>query len=205
MALANVNITDTFDVWRVRTNQIIVQLDQNDRSVNAAFNTVNSYSALISSSYDKANSANYFAYLVNANTVAAFNAANTALSGGGANTAYDQANTAYDQANAAFAAANVAIANVNYVNVYAQFANTVAIAAFTKANSGGGGGSYYIGNNGRVGDAANGKNDIFRVNNNFISSNLYFSDGENGSATGPLTVNTGCLIQINTGARVVII
>lgn len=198
MALANVNITDTFDVWRVRTNQIIVQLDQNDRSVNAAFNTVNSYSALISSSYDKANSANYFAYLVNANTVAAFNAANTALSGGGAN-------VAFDRANAAFAAANVAIANVNYVNVYAQFANTVAIAAFTKANSGGGGGSYYIGNNGRVGDAANGKNDIFRVNNNFISSNLYFSDGENGSATGPLTVNTGCLIQINTGARVVII
>ena len=55
------------------------------------------------------------------------------------------------------------------------------------------------------GDAANGKNDIFRVNNNFISANLYFSDGENGSATGPLTVNTGYLVQINTGARVVII
>jgi len=191
MALANVNITDTFDVWRVRTNQIIVQLDQNDQAVNSAYNTVNTYSTSIAASFAKANSANYFAYLVNANTVAAFDAANTALSGGGANTAFDRA--------------NVAIANVNYVNAYAQFVNTIAIAAFTKANSGGGGGSYFVGNNGRVGDAANGKNDIFRVNNNFISANLYFSDGENGSATGPLTVNTGYLVQINTGARVVII
>ena len=189
MALANVNITDTFDVWRVRTNQIIVALDQSLDSSNQAFIAANAATAAVATAFNKANSANYFAYLVDANTTAAFAAANVALAGGGANTAFDRA--------------NVAIANVNYVNVYAQFANTVAIAAFAKANNAGGG--YYIGNNGRVGDAANGKNDIFRVNNNYINTDLYFSDGENGSATGPLTVNTGYLVQINTGARVVII
>ena len=198
MALANVALTDTFDVWRVRTNQLIVAVDQAEAYTNQAYTAANSAIASVATSFDKANSANYFAYLVNANTVAAFAAANIALSGGGAN-------AAYDQANAAFSRANIAIANINYVNVYATFANTVAIAAFAKANAGSSGGSYYIGNNGRVGDAANGKNDIFRVNNNYIRANLYFSDGENGSATGPLTVNTGYVLQINTGARVVII
>ena len=197
MALANVNITDTFDVWRTRTNQIIVGLDQSLAYANGAYIAANSSLSGTTAAFSKANSANYFAYLVNANTVAAFAAANVALAGGGANAAYDQANAAYGRA-------NVAIANVNYVNVYAQFANTVAISAFLKANSISGG-SYYIGNNGRVGDGANGKNDIFRVNNNYIKANLYFSDGENGSATGPLTVNTGYVLQINTGARVVII
>lgn len=197
MALANVNITDTFDVWRVRTNQIIIALDENQVLTNAAFTAANSSVSGTASAFAKANAANYFAFLVNANTTAAFAAANVALAGGGANTAFDRA--------------NVAIANVNYVNTAMQasfsFSNTVstiAIAAFIKANSISGG-SYYIGNNGRVGDAANGKNDIFRVNNNYISNDLYFSDGENGSATGPLTVNTGYVLQINTGARVVII
>lgn len=189
MALANVNITDTFDVWRVRTNQIIVALDQGQAITTAAFDATNASVTGTASAFSKANSANYFAYLVNANTIAAFNAANTALAGGGANAAFDRA--------------NVAIANVNYVNTYAQYANTVAQAAFDKANTSSGG-SYFIGNNGRTGQVS-GKNDIFRVNNNYISANLYFSDGENGSATGPLTVNTGYLVQINTGARVVIV
>ena len=190
MALANVALTDTFDVWRTRTNQLIVAVEQSVDLSNQAYNAANSTVNATTAAFGKANSANYFAYLVNANTTAAFAAANVALAGGGANTAFDRA--------------NVAIANVNYVNVYATFANTVAIAAFLKANSISGG-SYYIGNNGRVGDAANGKNDIFRVNNNYINTDIYFSDGENGSATGPLTVNTGTLFQINTGARVVII
>jgi hypothetical protein len=119
--------------------------------------------------------------LVNANTVAAFDKANT---GGSVSFA------AFDKANSA--------------NYFAYLVQQNAAAAFAKANSVSGG-AYYVGNNGRVGDEANGRNDIFRVNNNFISANLYFSDGENGSATGPLTVNTGYLVQINTGARVVII
>ena len=174
MALANVNITDTFDVWRVRTNQIILALDQNETRTN----TVN---IAVSAAFDKANAANYFAYLVNANTVAAFDKANT---GGTVSFA------AFDKANAA--------------NYLASLASANASAAFDKANTASGG-SYYIGNNGRIGDEANGRNDIFRINNNYIRANLYFSDGENGSATGPLTVNTGYLIQINTGARVVII
>lgn len=181
MSLANVNITDTFDVWRVRTNQIIIALDENQVITNAAFEKANTGGTISYAAYDKANAANYFAYLVNANTVAAFDKANT---GGSVSFA------AFDKANSA--------------NYFAYLVQQNAAAAFAKANSVSGG-AYYVGNNGRVGDEANGRNDIFRVNNNFISANLYFSDGENGSATGPLTVNTGYLVQINTGARVVII
>ena len=56
--------------------------------------------------FDKANTANVFAYNVNANTVAAFDQANTAYGQG--NTAYNQANTAYNQANTAYDRANTA-------------------------------------------------------------------------------------------------
>jgi hypothetical protein len=58
----------------------------------------------ITSSYDKANSANYFAYLVNANTVAAFDKANTG---------YTIAYNAYDMANTA----NINAANASYLSV----------------------------------------------------------------------------------------
>ena len=192
MALANVALTDTFDVWRTRTNQIIIALSQDETILNAAFTAANTGAVTAynqaNAAFAKANSANYFSYLVNANTTAAFLAANTALAGGGANAAFDRA--------------NVAIANVNYVNSYAQSVNTIAVAAFDKANNAGGG--FYRGNNGEVGSVS-GKNDIFRVNVNYINGNIYFNAGENASATGPLSVNVGFILQINTDARVVII
>jgi hypothetical protein len=37
MSLANVALTNTFDEWRIRTNQIIVSLDQNETITTAAF------------------------------------------------------------------------------------------------------------------------------------------------------------------------
>jgi len=65
MSLANVALTNTFDEWRTRTNQIIVSLDQND--------------TITALAYNKANSANYYTYLVDANTSSAFLKANNAL------------------------------------------------------------------------------------------------------------------------------
>lgn len=41
MALANVTLTDTFDGWRTRTNQILVQGEQTFIVANGAFNKVN--------------------------------------------------------------------------------------------------------------------------------------------------------------------
>lgn len=55
MPLANVALTDTFDTWRVRTNQIITNLDQ----ANTVITTVSGNTA---ASFDKANSANLLAF-----------------------------------------------------------------------------------------------------------------------------------------------
>ena len=41
MALANVTLTNTFDDWRTRTNQILVQGEQTFVVANGAFNKVN--------------------------------------------------------------------------------------------------------------------------------------------------------------------
>lgn len=202
MALANVNLTDTYDIWRTRTNQIIISLDQNSVVTNAAFAKANT----VDYAFAKANSANYYTYLVDANVAAAFAKANT----GGTITyaAFDKANaeplaqTAYNQANAAFNQANSANPTAVAAFAKANAANISAGAAYDKANNAGGG--YYIGNNGRTGPET-GKNDIFRVNNNYINGNIYFNAGENASATGPLSVNVGYILQINTDARVIII
>ena len=55
MALANVATTDTFDVWRTRTNQIIFLSEQAN---SVAYNA----STVASQAYDKANSANVLAF-----------------------------------------------------------------------------------------------------------------------------------------------
>jgi len=303
MSLANVNITDTFDVWRTRTNQLIAVYDETNLLSRASYNATNVYvsttanltanliianSQIMSQFYNNANTiinSNASNILLsntqvlttlynnantvvpqavlansevisniytNANTIIAANASNILLSNtqvlttlyNNANTVlpsavisntqiitsiYDNANTVissnaaniiysntiiltnfYNNANSlvdSYLANNnvtVVIENTNAAYNQANSANRAAAAAFDMANSTPGG-AYYVGNNGRTGNEANGKNDIFRVNNNYIKANLYFSDGENGSATGPLTVNTGYLVQINTGARVVII
>jgi len=193
MALANVNITDTFDVWRTRTNQLIVAVDQGTIITNAAFTKANTGGTVSFAAFDKANAANYFAYLINANTVAAFDKANT-----GGSVSY----LAFDKANSANYFAYLVNANTTAAFDTANTANVRAVAAFDKANNAGGG--FYRGNNGEVGSVS-GKNDIFRVNSNYINGNIYFNAGENASATGPLSVNVGFILQINTDARVVII
>lgn len=72
MALANVALTDTFDTWRIRTNQLIVATEQASEAVlaaYAAFSKANSANVLAFTSFnhgnaafDKANSANVLAY-----------------------------------------------------------------------------------------------------------------------------------------------
>ena len=74
----------------------------------------------ITSSYDKANSANYFAYLVNANTIAAF----------------DKANTANYYANLVDANTVAAFNKANTANYFAYLVNANTVAAFDKANTG---------------------------------------------------------------------
>ena len=234
--LANVALTDTFDLWRTRYNQSVTYLNtfaSNTLSLvsNSATLTIsgngqlgsnvyfdigtlstnvldqavgniasaNSVYTAYNITYTAANTAQYKANLAfdQANTArnhanAAYNQANTgdttgAAAFGQANTARDQANTARDQANTVFGFSNTAQYTANL--------------AFDKANTAGGG--FFRGNDGDKGQASN-KGDLFRINYSFLGSNVGFDNGENALTTGPITINTGRYLIINTGARVVI-
>ena len=85
----------------------------------------------------------------------------------------------------------------------ANTAQTVAIAAFDKSNATTGG-AYYAGNNGDVGSAT-GLGDIFRVHTNILNANITISSGNNALAAGPITINTGRTLIIQSNARVSIV
>lgn len=154
MALANVALTNTFDEWRLRTNQIIAALDQNDSITYLGF--------------DKANSANYFTFLVNANTTAAFDKANSGNII--ASAAFDRANTVNTAVIAAFTKANNALANTTDITFNGNLKYTGNINVFaiiTHANQSIGAANSVLFSDGR-------KNywypmlKIFDVNNNQI-------------------------------------
>ena len=121
MPLANVALTDTFDTWRTRTNQIIVSLDQNDTTTALAYN--------------KANSANYYTYLVDANTTAAFDKANSANIV--ASSAFDKANSANSLAyNTGIGANTFLLATISGANTaVGTGANAFASATISGANT----------------------------------------------------------------------
>jgi hypothetical protein len=161
MSITPVNLTDTFDVWRTRTNQIIVLTDSINSNTtnattigNAAFTQANVANARAIAAFGQANTANStaIAAFTQANTanvraVAAFEQANSV--GGAVTTAnntavaaFAQANTANSTAIAAFGQANTA--NIRAVAAFTQAnnvgsavttANNIAIAAFTQANT----------------------------------------------------------------------
>lgn len=157
MALANVSLQDTYDLWRVRTNQLVTWVNYLD-AANVITFVSNSSPLLV----EGAGSVRGTVYLTintstNINDVSTINVAaasvvntvyqfartsftnnNVAIA-----TAYTQANAAYVQANTAYTQANIAYTQAN--TAY-NFSNTVLIttqSAFDKANvaSGEGGGA----------------------------------------------------------------
>jgi hypothetical protein len=65
-------------------------------------------------------------------------------------------------------------------------------------------GGFYKGNNSNsINQAAAGN--IFRVNSNTLTASVTFAAGENGTATGPVAIQTGISLIISTGARVSIV
>lgn len=64
------------------------------------------------------------------------------------------------------------------------------------------GGGMFKGNNGTVGSRSG---DIFRVNANLLTEDVTITAGTNASATGPLEIDTGNVIEIETGASLVIL
>ena len=135
-ALANVALTDTFDTWRIRTNQIIVKGNDDETITTAAFNKANTfnnvYTTIAGSNTAVGAGANAFASatIASANT-AVGNGANAFASAtvSGANTisiaAFNKANT-FNNVYTTIAGSNTAVG---------AGANTISIAAFDKANS----------------------------------------------------------------------
>jgi len=226
MTIANVALSDTFDVWRTRFNQTVVI---SNLITEGQANTTGTLK-ISNPSYISGNvslNVSNGVIRVGGNTFSSnavpliSNSATLTISGTGrlgtpvyfdigtlsisvldksiANIASaNSVNTAYNTATGAFAAANAAFAVANTGNGAIYIANL----AFDLANTGGSG--YYRGNNGDKGLASY-KGDLFRINANTLTANIGFDNGENAMTTGPITINANRYLTINTGARVVIV
>jgi len=176
MAIANVALSDTFDTWRIRTNEIAIVVNENDTALDASFLKGNTAHLVANTAYDKANSANYYTYLVDANTTAAFETA------------------------------NIAIANVNYVNTFAQLlaldSNNatvlIAVPGYNKANSA----NYYAYLvDGNTQAAFLQSNTAYTVANNAYdkaNSANYFSFLVNANTTAAFTKGNAAHLTANT-------
>lgn len=226
MTIANVALSDTFDLWRTRFNQTVII---SNLITEGQANTTGTLT-ISNPSYINGNvslNVSNGVIRVSGNTFSSnavpliSNSATLTISGTGrlgtpvyfdigtlsisvldksiANIASaNSVNTAYNTATAAFGAANAAFAVANTGNGAIYIANL----AFDLANTGGSG--YYRGNNGDKGLASY-KGDLFRINANTLTSNIGFDNGENAMTTGPITIDANRYLTINTGARVVII
>lgn len=219
MTIANVALSDTFDLWRTRFNQTVVI---SNLITEGQANTTGTLT-ISNPSYINGNvslNVSNGVIRVSGNTFSSnavpliSNSATLTISGTGrlgtpvyfdigtlSVSVYDNSianiasansvNTAYNTATAAFAVANT-------VNGAIYIANL----AFDLANTGGSG--YYRGNNGDKGVASY-KGDLFRINANTLTANIGFDNGENAMTTGPITIDANRYLTINTGARVVIV
>lgn len=65
-------------------------------------------------------------------------------------------------------------------------------------------GGYYKGNAGTIGEAT-AKANLYRINSNTQSNNITISAGENALTAGPIVIDSGYNLVIETGGRVVIV
>jgi len=203
--LANVALTDTFDTWRTRTNQSLVQAAQIETNAIGA--------------YDKANAANVLAFNAGA-TITGANNYMTATVAGANNymtATVAGANTAVGGGANAFTSATVAGANAYMIAVQngsntavGTGANTYLLATLAGANTavGGGANAYMIavqnGSNTAVGTGAN--NYLLAViagANTAVGggANAYMIAVQNGANTAVGTGANNYMIATVTGAN----
>ena len=233
MTIANVALSDTFDLWRTRFNQTVIisnLITEGQANTTGTLsisnpNYINGNVSLNVSNGVIRVSGNTFS----SNAVSLVsNSATLTISGTGrlgtpvyfdigtlsisvldnsiANIASaNSVNTAYNTATSAFYAANNAHDAANAAFAVANTGNgAIYIANLAFDLANTGGSGYYRGNNGDKGLASY-KGDLFRINANTLTSNIGFDNGENAMTTGPITINANRYLTINTGARVVII
>ena len=233
MTIANVALSDTFDLWRTRFNQTVII---SNLITEGQANTTGTLT-ISNPSYINGNvslNVSNGVIRVSGNTFSSnavpliSNSATLTISGTGrlgtpvyfdigtlsisvldksiANIASaNSVNTAYNTATAAFGAANTARDVANAAFAVANTGNgAIYIANLAFDLANTGGSGYYRGNNGDKG-AVSYKGDLFRINANTLTSNIGFDNGENAMTTGPITIDANRYLTINTGARVVII
>jgi hypothetical protein len=69
---------------------------------------------------------------------------------------------------------------------------------------GGGGGGAFLGE-GAAGASVGDSGDIIRVNQNQLDTNQTFASGDNGSATGPLSITSGVTLTVTSGCTFAVI
>ena len=233
MTIANVALSDTFDLWRTRFNQTVII---SNLITEGQANTTGTLT-ISNPSYINGNvslNVSNGVIRVSGNTFSSnavpliSNSATLTISGTGrlgtpvyfdigtlsisvldksiANIASaNSVNTAYNTATAAFGAANTARDVANAAFAVANTGNgAIYIANLAFDMANTGGSGYYRGNNGDKGVVSY-KGDLFRINANTLTSNIGFDNGENAMTTGPITIDANRYLTINTGARVVII
>ena len=103
--------------------------------------------------------------------------------------------------------------NINFTGANVQFAEQAFFGGQNVvANSSGfyvegttvGGGGYYKGNDGVVGEEAN-KANLYKINANTQTANITILAGENAITVGPIKVDTGYNLTVETGGRVVVV
>ena len=143
VALANVALTDTFDTWRIRTNQTIVKGNEDELSTTASFAKANTANITADLAFNKANTANVLAFNTgtgaNAFTSATIAGANTAV-GTGANAFTSAtiagANTAVGTGANAFTSATISGANTAVGTGANSFTSSTIAGANTAVGTG---------------------------------------------------------------------
>lgn len=140
--VANVALTDTFDVQRIKLNQAIVRGNNDEITIPAAFAQANAGYSTASAAFNRANTANTTAISSFAQgnstaitVVSAYNHANIAYTH--ANNAYISSNTLSITVTSAYALTNIAFATAVSAYGQANTAQSTAVAAFAAANAAG--------------------------------------------------------------------
>jgi hypothetical protein len=149
--LANVALTDTFDIWRQRTNQVIIELNrletEDDGNITSAFLKANQVGAAVTTA--NTNVANLGGALITANSNitsaflkanqvgAAVTTANTNITnlGGALTTANSNITAAFLKANQVGAAVTTANTNITNLGGALITSNSNITSAFLKANN----------------------------------------------------------------------
>jgi hypothetical protein len=143
-----------------------------------------------------------------ANSAITANSANTANTANNANNLGGVAPTSYVNTSGNYTISG----NLNFTASNNQFL-TIRLGANVLGNSTGfytngqllgSGGGYFKGNDGTIGDVNN-KNNLYRVNSNTQSNNITIAAGENALTVGPIVIQDGFNLTVQSGGRAVIV